>query len=316
MVRTDNDNWEITDGVGMIALGMAAARAAESASARPLVEDPYASMFLDAAGDGFWKALLAAASTGKLGEIDPELPRSLRAMFDYAAVRTVFFDDFFTAATASGIRQAVILGSGLDARAWRLRWPPGTTVYEIDQAKVLKFKSATLAAHAARPAARVTNVAADLRHHWPQALCRAGHEPALPTAWSAEAVLAFLPPDAQDQLFHRIQDLSAPGSWIAAEAVNTNFNTHRGQLARLRVAAATLSQQHIPDIDELWFPGERTDVRDWLRRRGWAVSAMTPLELLDRENRMPALIADMTPRNLLISARLLARRVVECATTP
>jgi methyltransferase (TIGR00027 family) len=314
MVRTDDDTWDITEGVGTIALGMAAARAAETASARPLVEDPYAIMFLDAAGDGFWNALLAAASTGKLGDIDPELPRSVRAMFDYVAVRTVFFDDFFTAAAASGIRQAVILGSGLDARAWRLRWPDGTTVYEIDRVKLLKFKSVTLATRAARPAARLVNVVADLRHHWPQALRRAGHEPASPTAWSAEGLLAFLPPDAQDQLFHHMQDLSAPGSWIAAEAVNTNFDTYRAQLARLRAAATKLSRQKMPDTDDLWFVGDRTDVSDWLRRRGWAVCATTPLQLLDRENRMPAAIADMTPRNLFISARLLGR-VVESATT-
>jgi methyltransferase (TIGR00027 family) len=100
-------------------------------------------------------------------------------MFDYVAVRTVFFDEFFTAAAARGIRQAVTLGSGLDARAWRLRWPDGTTVYELDQVKVLKFKSTTLAAQSARPAARPVNVLADLRHHWPQAPRRARHEPAL-----------------------------------------------------------------------------------------------------------------------------------------
>jgi methyltransferase (TIGR00027 family) len=123
---------------------------------------------------------------GTLGDIDPQLPRSVRAMFDCVAVRTVLFDDFSTAAAASGIRQAVTLGSGLDARAWRLGWPDGTTVYEIDQVMVLKFKSATLAAQPARPAARPVNVAADLRHHRPQAPRRAGHEPASPIAWSAE----------------------------------------------------------------------------------------------------------------------------------
>jgi methyltransferase (TIGR00027 family) len=114
---------------------------------------------------------------GTLGDIEPELPRSVRAMFDYLTVRTVFLRRLFTAAAASGIRQAVILGSGLDARAWRLRWPDGTTVYEIDQAKVVKFESATLAAQPARPAAGLINVAADLRHHWPRTLRRAGHEP-------------------------------------------------------------------------------------------------------------------------------------------
>jgi methyltransferase (TIGR00027 family) len=236
--QTEVDTWDITEGMGTITLGMAAAWAAETAGARPLVEGPYAIMFLDAADDGFWNALLAAPSTGKPGDIDPELPRSVRAMFDYVAVRTVFFDDFFTAAANSGIRQVVILGSGLDARAWRPRWPEGTTVYEIDQVKVLKFKSATLAAQAARPAARLVNVAADLRHHWPQALRWAGHEPASPTAWSAERLLAFLPPDAQDQLFHHMQDLSAPGSRIAAVAVNTNFDTCSTRCSGQAVPAA------------------------------------------------------------------------------
>ena len=123
-------------------------------------------------------------------------------------VRTRFFDEFFLAAANDGIRQAVILASGLDARAYRLPWPAGTTVFEIDQARVIEFKSDTLAEIGATPTADRRAVPVDLRHDWPAALRAAGYDPSKPTAWSAEGLLPFLPPDAQDRLLDNITALS------------------------------------------------------------------------------------------------------------
>ena len=54
MARTDNDTWEITESVGATALGVASARAAETESDNPLIRDPFARVFLDAAGEGVW----------------------------------------------------------------------------------------------------------------------------------------------------------------------------------------------------------------------------------------------------------------------
>ena len=128
------------------------------------------------------------------------------------AVRTRFFDSFFLDAAAAGVRQAVILASGLDTRAYRLPWPAGTVLYEIDQPQVIEFKTRTLAGLGAAPTADRRAVGVDLRDDWPAALRDSGFDTAQPTAWSAEGLLGYLPPDAQDRLFDNITALSASGS--------------------------------------------------------------------------------------------------------
>ena len=152
MARTDNDTWEITESVGATALGVASHRAAETESDNPLISDPFARVFLDAVGDGVWNWHSAPQLPAELVEAEPELPLQMQAMVGYMASRTKFFDTFFLDATQSGIRQAVILAAGLDSRSWRLPWPDGVTVYELDQPKVLDFKASTLAEHGAEPA--------------------------------------------------------------------------------------------------------------------------------------------------------------------
>ena len=98
-------------------------------------------------------------------------------MADNMAVRTKFFDEFFLDATKAGIKQAVILASGLDSRAYRLTWPAGTVVYEVDQPQVIEFKTRTLAELGAAPTADRRVVAIDLRDDWPAALRAAGFDP-------------------------------------------------------------------------------------------------------------------------------------------
>ena len=126
-------------------------------------------------------------------------------------VRTKYFDEYFVEATDNGVRQVVILASGLDSRAYRLPWPDGTVVYEIDQPQVIEFKTTTLAGIGAQPTATRRTVAIDLRADWPTALQAAGLDTTAPTAWLAEGLLIYLPPDAQDRLFDNITALSAPG---------------------------------------------------------------------------------------------------------
>jgi O-methyltransferase involved in polyketide biosynthesis len=174
MARTDNDSWDITEGVGATALGVAWARTHEAMSECPLFTDQYAQLFIDAALERGW-------------QLPPtHMAERIRAISGYTASRTKWFDEFFVAAGANGIDQAVILAAGLDARAWRLPWVDGSVVYEIDQPKVLEFKTATLRAHDAEPAARYVAVPIDLRQDWPAALRDAGFDPELPTAWAAE----------------------------------------------------------------------------------------------------------------------------------
>jgi methyltransferase (TIGR00027 family) len=176
MTRTDNDSWDIATSVGATAVGVAAARATETASDNPLISDPYAAVLVSSPE---LEDLMGKMAT--MRKKVPEFAAAERQMVDYQAARTHFFDAYFTAAAAAGTRQHVILAAGLDSRAYRLPWPDGTTVYEIDQPKVLEYKSAMLAAHGAEPTATSRHVAVDLRHDWPKALQDKGFDPTQPT---------------------------------------------------------------------------------------------------------------------------------------
>ncbi|MBS4729517.1 class I SAM-dependent methyltransferase [Mycobacterium sp. SM1] len=304
MPRTDDDTWDITESVGATALQVAAARAVETESQTPLISDPFARMFLDAAGNGVWSLF---ADPALLDDVDRDVRTLVQAMVDFMAVRTVFFDEFFLAAADAGIRQMVILASGLDARVWRLRWPDGVTVYEVDQPKVLDFKAAVLRRHGVRPMAKPVFVPVDLRQDWPRALRGAGFDPAIPTGWSAEGLLRYLPASAQDVLFERIHALSAAGSRLATNAVGAEalsperLARQRELMRRLRSVAAQLAGADIIDADELWYPEERTDVGAWLNEHGWDASTATLQEWLARFGRGEA-AADLMP-NRFVSAR-------------
>ena len=308
MPRTDNDSWDITESVGSTALGVAAARAAETERENPLIQDPFARAFLEAAGDGTWSLMANPTKAAELTDLDPDLLARMRVMIDFMAVRTAFFDEYFLNGVGSGVRQVVILAAGLDARAWRLPWPDGTAVYELDQAKVLEFKSTTLRNRGAHPTSRLVSVAVDLRQDWPIALQEAGFDPSIPTVWSAEGLLRYLPARAQDLLFERVQALSPSGSWLAVnapakEAADPDkLARQREQSQRFRVAASRVLDIEVPDVDDLWYPEERTDVTDWLREHGWDASAITMGEMLARYGRnVPG--DDVLPPTVFVSAQ-------------
>ena len=305
MSRTDDDTWDITEGVGATALGIAAARAAETDSDNPLIVDPFARLFLEAAGDRTWTAFFSGTVPKEVADVDPELPARMRSGVDYIGSRTKFFDDFFLSATEAGVRQAVILAAGLDTRGWRLPWPEGTRVYELDQPKVLDFKRSTLAGSGAEPAADLISVPIDLRQDWPKALEQAGFDASAATAWSAEGLLPFLPARAQDLLFDRVQALSAAGSLIAVEtfggdhANSDGLQRQRAQMERYRVAAAD-----IPKVEDLWYHEDRADVADWLRRHDWDVTVATAQELMARNHRSaPEQLRDAVPQSQFVTAR-------------
>ena len=106
----------------------------------------------------------------------------------------------------------------------------------------------------------------DLRHDWPKALRDAGFDPSEPTAWAAEGLLPYLPADAQDLLFERIHVLSARGSRIAVESFGAGFfdrdylASRREQMRRLREAAGEDADANVPDVADLWYIEDRTDV--------------------------------------------------------
>src|ERR1700684_2654480 len=188
-LRSHDDTWDIATSVGTTAVMVAAARAAETNKPDPLIRDPYARVLVSEAGTGVWEKMLDDSLLSKVQEIDAEAAAVFEHMRGYQAVRTHFFDAHFAGAVAAGIRQVVILASGLDSRAYRLDWPAGTTVYEIDQPKVLEYKAETLAGHGATPIADRRPVPVDLRHDWPQALRDAGFDASRQTAWLAAGVV-------------------------------------------------------------------------------------------------------------------------------
>ena len=219
MPRTADDSWDIATSVGATAVMVALARARETASDDPLIRDQFAEPLVSTPElDGVREQVAAWWA----GDPDDEVDFAVGAqqMINYQAVRTHFFDAYFAEATqaaGAGIRQVVILAAGLDSRAYRLAWPDGTVVYEIDLPKVLEYKAQTLARHGAEPTTDRRAVPVDLRHDWPQALRDAGFDPARPTAWLAEGLLPFLPAAAQEAMFDSIDQLSGPGSRVAVE---------------------------------------------------------------------------------------------------
>jgi len=265
MARADDDTWDLASSVGATATLVAAARALAGREADPLIVDPFADPLVRAVGiEPLTRALDGGAA---LADQD-----AARLLIDVIAVRTKFFDDFFLESTqTSGIRQAVILASGLDSRAYRLPWPTGTTVFEIDQAPVIDFKSRVLSDLGASPAADRQTIGMDLREDWPAALRADGFNTGAPTAWIAEGLLIYLPPDAQDRLFDNITALSAPGSRIATEY-------HPDGGTGIAERAASMSSQWRDqglelDLGDLFYGGERQPVVGYLERLGWQVTA-------------------------------------------
>lgn len=264
MARTDNDTWDLASSVGSTATMVAAQRVLSHREG--LIDDPYAEPLVRAVGlDFFVRALDGEIS---LDAIDARF--NTRRAAEGMSVRTRHFDRMFSDAADAGVRQAVILASGLDARAYRLPWPTGTTVFELDQPDVIAFKTNTLAALGAGPTADRRALAIDLREDWPKALLDNGFDPTKPTAWSAEGLLIYLPPEAQDLLFDRIDELSTPGSRLATEHIPdvSMFADERSREIAERLQAYG---QNI-EMGELIYHGERNDVVEYLTDLGWDVT--------------------------------------------
>jgi methyltransferase (TIGR00027 family) len=272
MTRSDADSWDLASSVGATATMVAAARALASLEPEPLINDPFAADLVRAVGVDFFTRLVNGEIP--LADLEGEGPRIMSAVI---AVRTRFFDDFFVNAGTAGIKQAVILASGLDSRPYRLPWTAGTTVYEIDQPQVIEFKTTTMRSIGATPTADRRTVAIDLREDWPAALRDSGFDESRPTAWSAEGLLPYLPPDAQDRLFDNITALSASGSQLATE-----YHPDSGAAVAERTKALGGQwREHGFDVDlsQLFIPGERSHVGEYLAAHGWQVSTRTRPEV-------------------------------------
>jgi methyltransferase (TIGR00027 family) len=306
--RYEGDTWDLASSVGATATMVAAARAVATRADRPLINDPFAEPLVRAVGvDLLTRLATGEVNANDLNDVHDGATGSAGAMSrmaDNMAVRTKFFDEFFLDATNAGIKQAVILASGLDARAYRLQWPAGTVVYEVDQPQVIEFKSRTLADLGAAPTAERRVVAIDLREDWPAALRAAGFDPAQPTAWSAEGLLGYLPPDAQDRLLDTITELSAPGSRLATESAP---NPEPGDEEKMKERMQTISERwraHGFDLDMagLVYFGERNEAAPYLSGHGWQLTSASIRELFDANGLAPLEDDDMRMGEMLYTS--------------
>jgi len=276
-MRTRDDSWDIATSVGATAVMVALARAAETASDDPLIRDQFAAPLVSTPElaevcqrmASWW----ADRSAEDAQDDDIDFSVDLQQMISYQAVRTHFFDAYFNTAVQVGVRQVVILAAGLDSRAYRLDWPPGTVVYEIDLPKVLEYKSETLAQHGAEPSTTRRPVPVDLRHDWPKALREQGFDVTQPTAWLAEGLLPFLPAEAQESMFASVNELSAASSRVAVEVFGVDEQQRKEigeRWAKLRAAREKRGEDVSFSPFELWFDHEgRSDPTEWFSSRGW-----------------------------------------------
>jgi methyltransferase (TIGR00027 family) len=189
--------------VSRTALWTAAARARESARPDRLFEDPSAAALAGPQGRELLRRFHTAHAPP---DGNPFLP-----------IRTRWFDDFLRDRPAA---QVVGLGAGLDCRAYRMAWPPGTVLYEVDRPELLAYKDERLAA-GPRPRCVRRTVPTDLAGNWVEPLLAAGYDPATPSVWFAEGLLFYLPEPLAGRTLRAAARQSAPGSRIAFDLIGT-----------------------------------------------------------------------------------------------
>jgi methyltransferase (TIGR00027 family) len=180
----------------------AAVRAREHTRPDRLIDDPWAAALAGQEG-AEWIAKRSEDSTVPI------------------VLRTRYFDDFLARITQQdGIRQVVLLAAGLDTRAFRLTWPAGTRLFELDQPAVLEHKEQVMHNAGAQPACERKVIAMDLTSSWEAALVDAGCDPLQPSGWLLEGFLFYLPNDRVTQILDQVTSLAAPGSWLGFDIVN------------------------------------------------------------------------------------------------
>ena len=298
-MRTDDDNWDITTSVGSTALFVATARALEAQKPDPLAVDPFAGIFCRAVGGS-----AADVLDGKDPDHQLKTPAFGEHFVNFQGARTRFFDEYFRQAADAGVRQVVILAAGLDSRAYRLPWPDGTTIFELDQPQVLEFKREVLAEQGATPNADRREISIDLREDWPKALRDSGFDPDKPSAWIAEGLLIYLPAAAQEQLFAGIDALASAGSHVAvedgapmpAEAFSAAVEAER--------AAQAEGDERL--FFQLVYNERHAPAEQWFGEHGWDAVATPLADYLDEVGRpVPGPDTEAGPmisRNTLVRA--------------
>ena len=228
----------------------AAVRAAESSRSDRMFEDPWAADLAGPEGAA-WIA-----------------ERTPAAIFPIA-LRTRFFDDWLERVTRDGgINEVVLLAAGLDTRAFRLSWPAGTALFELDRPGVLRHKEDVLDAAAAHPRCRRHLVAGDLTEAWTDVLVAAGFDSGRPAAWLLEGLLFYLPGELIGRLLDQVTELAAPGSRLGFDAINELVLTSPWTRPWVELQAAAGAP---------WI-GTLDDPVGQLAARGWAATLTQPGE--------------------------------------
>ncbi|AZM87590.1 class I SAM-dependent methyltransferase [Streptomyces sp. W1SF4] len=275
--RRPADAEGVDAGVGLTALLVAAARAIETHRHDSLAQDVHAEHFVRAApACADWPVRIGQVPEG---DENPLWGRFAR----YFGLRTRVLDDFVLGSVHDGARQVVLLGAGLDTRAFRLDLPSDCVVFEIDRAGVLAFKQQVLTDLSAAPRAKRVPVPVDLRADWVTALTSAGFDPGAPSVWLAEGLLFYLPATAETYLVDTVDRLTTGGSALAFEA-----KLEKDLLAYRDSAIYTATREQIGiDLLDLFDLGPRPDSAGHLTARGWSTSVQTPFDFTRRHGRGP-----------------------------
>lgn len=278
---------------------VATARALEAQKPDPLAVDPYAELFCRAVGGHYADVL-----DGKAPDHELKTEDWGQHFVNFQAARTRYFDDYFRHAAGVGARQVVILAAGLDSRAYRLPWPDGTTIFELDQPQVLDFKREVLTEHGAQPRADRREIAIDLREDWPQALRDNGFDAAKPSAWIAEGLLIYLPAAAEEQLFTGIDTMAGPGSHVAVEdGAPLDPDEYAAKIEEERATSVDGTQRV---FFQLVYNERCAPATEWFGGRGWTAVGTALTEYVPKLGRPvpePGSAArTMFVRNTLVSA--------------
>ncbi|MFC8408242.1 class I SAM-dependent methyltransferase [Streptomyces griseoincarnatus] len=273
----DADAEGVDGGVGLTALLVAASRAVETHRHDSLAQDAYAEHFVRAApACAHWPVRIEEVPDG---DDNPLWGRFAR----YFGLRTRVLDDFVLRSAGAGARQVVLLGAGLDTRAFRLDLPSDCVVFEIDRPGVLAFKEQVLTGLSAAPEVKRVPVPVDLREDWAGALGAVGFDPAAPSVWLAEGLLFYLPGPAETYLVDTVDRLAAAGSALAFEA-----KLEKDLLAYRDSPIYTATRLLIGiDLLDLFDKGPRPDSAGALTARGWSTSMHTPFEFTREHGRGP-----------------------------
>lgn len=282
MAELDGSTSLEDQGLPLTALTVAAGRAVEASRPDPLVADRFASALVVAARSHLdlptvWPAQPSAA---------PPLEQPLLLASIYIGMRTRFIDDFLQSASATA--QTVVLGAGLDTRAYRLPWPAGSKVIEVDSANVLEFKAHVLGRLSAEPGCELISLPADLSLPWREPLLAAGFDPSQPTTWVLEGLLPYLDAAAQHAVLGEVAALSAAGSRAVIERAVPLPKTDDIE-AKLR----EFSEQTGLPMSELLARADPPDPVELLEAAGWRCSGHTVQDLCSRYGRVLSLDASV-----------------------